>query len=259
MPEELIHFTNEGLRLYGMLHQPEGAGPHPAVMILHGFTGQRIEPHRLFVKLARQLTAAGVAALRFDFRGSGESEGEFADMTILGEVSDALAGLDWLAAQSGIDPDRLGVLGLSLGGCVAAITAGRRPEQVRALTLWSAVARPERIFRRRMDDFPAEQRPIRVEGGYDIGGNILGDAFLAELPQVQPLAEVARYAGPALIVHGAQDDVVPPTDADAYEAALPGRVTKHIVAHADHTYNRASWEREVLQVSVDFFRSELQR
>ena len=75
MPEELIHFTNEDLRLYGMLHRPEGAGPHPAVMILHGFTGQRIEPHRLFVKLARQLVAAGIAALRFDFRGSGESEG----------------------------------------------------------------------------------------------------------------------------------------------------------------------------------------
>lgn len=256
MPEELICFTNEGLKLYGMLHRPSTQGPYPAVMILHGFTGQRIEPHRIFVKLARRLAEVGIAALRFDFRGSGESEGDFADMTILGEVSDAIAGLHWLADQPGITPDRLGVLGLSLGGCVAAITAGRLAERVRALTLWAALADPMRSFRAFLE-LPPEQRPPRVENGYDYGGNVIGDRFFAELPQVQPLTEVARYQGPALIVHGTQDEAVPCSDADAYETALAGRARKHLIPGADHTFNRASWESEVITVSVEFLRSVL--
>ncbi len=256
MPEALIQFTNEGMALYGMLHRPEGTGPHPAVIILHGFTGHRIEPHQLFVKLSRRLATAGIAALRFDFRGSGESEGEFKDMTISAEVSDALVALDWLAAQPGIDPDRLGVIGLSLGGCVAAITAGRRPDQVKALVLWAAVANPHRIFERHRE-LPPEELPPRVEGGYDLGGNILGDAFLAELPQIHPTEEVTRYSGPALIVHGTEDTVVPPSDADEYEAALSGRARKHLIVGADHTFNRVSWEQEVIATSVDFLREVL--
>ena len=256
MPEEFVCFTNEGLKLYGMLHRPLAAEPYPAVMLLHGFTGQRVEPHRIFVKLARRLTEVGIAALRFDFRGSGESEGEFADMTILGEVSDAIAGFNWLAAQPGIDADRLGVLGLSLGGCVAAITAGRLADRVKALTLWAAVANPMRSFHIFLE-MPPEQRPPRVENGYDYGGNVVGDRFFAELPQVQPLTEVARYQRAALIIHGTQDEVVPCSDADAYEAALAGRARKHFIVGADHTFNRVSWESEVITTSVEFLRSVL--
>ena len=172
-------------------------------------------------------------------------------MTVLGEVSDALTGLDWLRAQDGIDPERLGVLGLSLGGCVAAITAGRRPEQVKALVLWSAVAHLVKSFEQQ------ETPPPRVENGYDLGGNIMGDAFLAELPNVRPLVEVTHYKGPALIVHGANDAVVPPTDADAYAKALSGRARKHMIPEADHTYNRVPWEQEVLSVTTAFFRETL--
>jgi len=69
--ERLIAFRNQGQRLYGMLHRPEGVAIAPAVVLCHGFTGQRIESHRLFVKMARDLAAHGIAALRFDFRGSG--------------------------------------------------------------------------------------------------------------------------------------------------------------------------------------------
>ncbi len=256
MPEELIWFTNEGMRLYGMLHLPEGDGPHPGVMILHGFTGHRIEPHRLFVKLARRLAAEGLAAFRFDFRGSGESEGEFADATVLGEVSDALAGLEWLAARPEIDASRLGVLGLSLGGCVAALTAGRRPDRLQALVLWAAVAHPQRLAERQRE-LPPEQQPLRVENGYDLGGNVVGDALLAELPQLRPLEEIARYTGPALIVHGTEDAIVPPSDADAYEAALGNRARKHWIAGADHTFNRVAWEQEAIAVSVTFLRDAL--
>jgi dipeptidyl aminopeptidase/acylaminoacyl peptidase len=251
--EELINFISDGIKLYGMLHHPLAQGPHPAVMLLHGFTGQRVESHRIFVKLARRLASNGLAALRFDFRGSGESEGEFADITIARWVRDALAGLDWLAERQGIDPDQLGVLGLSIGGCTAAIVAGRRPEQVKALALWSAAADVARVI----PEWLRGANPIPLENGYDVGGNILGQDFLTELPDVHPAEEVARFPGPALIVHGTMDEIVPFTNADAFAAALAGRARKHLVSGANHTFTRVSWETEVLGVTADFFLAKL--
>ena len=83
--EKQISFTVQGQKIYGMLHLPEGRGPFPALSMFHGFTGQRDEPHRMFVKAARLISKAGIAVLRFDFRCSGESEGDFRKMTISGE------------------------------------------------------------------------------------------------------------------------------------------------------------------------------
>ena len=78
--EAFAQFTVEGQRVYGMLHVPDGDVPAqgwPSVVMLHGFTGHRMEGHRNFVLLSRLLARQGVASLRFDFRGSGERARRF--------------------------------------------------------------------------------------------------------------------------------------------------------------------------------------
>ncbi len=119
-----VVFENEGQKLFGMIHMPEGKGPWPGVVFCHGFTGHKIETHCIFVKLAREMCRRGIAVLRFDFRGSGESEGLFEEMTVQGEISDAGKALEFLAGYKGIDPSRIGLLGFSLGGLVASIGVG---------------------------------------------------------------------------------------------------------------------------------------
>ena len=109
-------FANEGQQIAGTLHLPNGVGPHPGVLLCHGFTGMRLEAHFLFVKMSRALERAGFASLRFDFRGSGESEGEFREMTVETEVSDALKAVDVFCEVPEVDGGRIGVIGLSLGG-----------------------------------------------------------------------------------------------------------------------------------------------
>ena len=72
-----------------MIHRPERARARrggPGVVLFHGFTGDRMESHWLFVKCSRALARAGIASLRFDFYGSGESEGEFSEVTLQGET-----------------------------------------------------------------------------------------------------------------------------------------------------------------------------
>ncbi|RPI95812.1 MAG: alpha/beta fold hydrolase, partial [Chloroflexi bacterium] len=111
-----IEFQGPLGTLRGMLHRPAAAGPSPVVLLLHGFTGQHIEDQRLFVQFARCLADGGYAVLRFDFYGSGDSDGEFDQFTMRSEVADAVTALDWLAAQPGLDIKRIGVVGLSMGG-----------------------------------------------------------------------------------------------------------------------------------------------
>src|SRR4051794_9238908 len=104
--ELLARGQRAGGMMRGMLHRPPGfssAQRYPAVVMCHGFTGSRVEPHRIFVKTARQLAHHGIVTVRFDFWGSGESDGDFVDVTPETEIEDALAIIDWLRAQAGID------------------------------------------------------------------------------------------------------------------------------------------------------------
>jgi len=250
--ERQIVFENKGQKLYGMLHLPDGLKRAPAVVLFHGFTGTRVEPHRIFVKMARELMANGIAALRFDFRGSGESEGDFVNMTVEGEISDGLKSLDFLQAQPELDPDRLGVLGLSMGGLVAACVAGR-DARVKSLALWSALSLVEEVTLIDEEHREAAQRQLAERGFIDQAGNLLGAAFIEELPKMRPLEEVARYRGPALIIHGTKDEVLDLRNALAYQKAIPGRKELHIVEGADHTFNSHEWEQEVLEVTRDWF------
>ena len=73
--------------LRGMVHHP-GYSPHPAVILYHGFTGNRMESKFLFVQFARRLAAEGWGCVRFDFSGCGESDGEFKEMTLGREIEE---------------------------------------------------------------------------------------------------------------------------------------------------------------------------
>ncbi|PYV05908.1 MAG: alpha/beta hydrolase, partial [Acidobacteria bacterium] len=129
-----------------MIHRPERARARrggPGVVLFHGFTGDRMESHWLFVKCSRALALAGIASLRFDFYGSGESEGEFSEVTLQGEIADARVAIEFFRRQKGINPERTGLLGLSLGGTIAASVAG--PARAAALALWSALAHPAEL------------------------------------------------------------------------------------------------------------------
>src|SRR5271155_5466123 len=78
--------------LAAVLHRAPGKR---LVILCHGFTGNKIESGRLFVQTARALQQAGISALRFDFMGSGDSSGEFNQMTPDTQIQDALDALAW--------------------------------------------------------------------------------------------------------------------------------------------------------------------
>jgi uncharacterized protein len=252
--ERLVEFDNHaGYRLRGMLHRPETAG-EPAlagVVFLHGFTGDRMESHWLFVKCSRALARAGIASLRFDFFGSGESDGALRDASIETEIADAQDAAAFLRRQGGIDPGRLGIVGLSLGGAVAALAA--QPANARALVLWSAIAHLP-LMRRFADSFA---RPL-PDGDVEYGGHRLSHNFLAAAGHLDPLGAVAAFKGPTLIVHPECDEHLPLTHPEDYFRASGAAVKdKVIVSNADHTFTSVAWEAEVIRRTVAWFQANL--
>lgn len=207
----------------------------------------------MFVKCARALAKAGIASLRFDFYGSGESEGEFREVTLDGEIADARAAIEFFRRWVTIDPARTGLLGMSMGGAVAACVAA--PTRVQALVLWSALAHPAHL--RAL----AEIKTVPVAGSdddRDYSGHLVSQRFLHDIEKVEPLKSIARFKQPTLIIHPEEDEHLPLSHPEDYFQAA-GSVTKEkvIIPGADHTLTSVEWEREVIERTVEWFRKYL--
>jgi pimeloyl-ACP methyl ester carboxylesterase len=129
--ERAVCFINSsaGVTLAGTLTIPSGTGTFPAVLLVTGSGPQNrneeIFNHKPFLVLADYLTRKGVAVLRYDDRGAGESTGDHSRSTIEDFAGDTYAGFLYLREQSEIDPDRIGILGHSEGGIIAPLLAAR--------------------------------------------------------------------------------------------------------------------------------------
>lgn len=133
---ESVVLSNHHEKIFGILHRPITKNPVPAVMICHGFGGNKLGKNEAYLKLAKALSKAGIAVLRFDFRGCGDSEGDFSQITVESLVSDALAALEFLKNDPGLDKERFGIFGRSLGGSIALITA-KRTKAFKTIVLWA--------------------------------------------------------------------------------------------------------------------------
>ena len=252
--ETQIMFENEGDKLYGFLVTPKGSGPYPAIALFDGMGGSSHGPRRMFAQLCRLLAAEGLAALRFSFRGNGDSEGDYKDVTIEREMSDAHMSLEFLAQQPGVDPSRLGLVGMSLGGLIAAGTAGTH-DNVRAIVLWSALAHNGERANDRLT--PEQRDQLQTLGYYDDGGFALNRTYHEQLVSMNGVAMLPPYRGPALILHGTEDTAVPIEDAYLYKEALGERAELVVLEGANHIFSRLDWEETVLESTVVFLRRHL--
>ena len=116
--ERYVQFFSAGLKLEGVLHLPQGEGQFPGVVVCH--------PHPLYggsmsnnitMSVCQALATASIIALRFNFRGVGRSEGNFANG--VGEQEDVKAAITFLSSVEKVNPARVGLVGYSFSTAVA--------------------------------------------------------------------------------------------------------------------------------------------
>lgn len=186
------------------------------VVILHGWGANR----ELMLPVGRPLQAAGWNVLLFDARNHGDSDADtFSSMPRFAE--DAEAALDWVRARPGMAAAPVVLLGHSVGAAAALLVASRR-DDISAVVSLSAFAHPADMMRRwlankRLPYFPLGWYVLRyVEW-------VIGHRFTTIAP-VNTLPKVDR---PVLLVHGRDDRVIPPSDAErlfASRGATPARL-----------------------------------
>jgi alpha/beta superfamily hydrolase/peroxiredoxin len=179
----------------------------PMVVFCHGFGGTKEGP--LFELITDSLQKHGIASIRFDFNGHGESEGRFEDMTVPNEIEDAKKVVEYVRDLRYVS--KVALVGHSQGGVVASMTAGELGSDISAVVLMApaAVLRDDAI---RGSTFGKQYNPldppeyVELWGPQRLGRNYIKTAF--SLPIYET---AANYHGPALIIHGNGDRIVPYT------------------------------------------------
>ena len=205
--------------------------------------------------LANDLEKEGIATLRFDFNGHGKSEGRFQHMTVLNEIEDAKKVYDYAAQLPNVTS--ISLAGHSQGGVVASMTAGiLGTEKVKSLALMApaAVLREDAIRGVCMDaHYDATNVPetIPLHEGLQLGRNYVLAA------QTLPIYETAvRYQGPAFMIHGTGDVIVPYTYSQRYHRIYFNGQLK-LVPEEDHGFTHDI--KGACQAVTDYFVAQLEK
>lgn len=210
--ESIIFPSTDGLSLVGWFIFPRGEqGNGAAIILCHGYGGTRSEMLPVAAILARH----GYSALLFDFRGHGESEG---DLVTFGyhEVQDVQGAVGYLHTRPEVKPDRIGLLGQSMGGATAIRAAAQTPE-IKAIVTEGAYASLADMMANDFTNLTGLPKfpfaPLMVA---------LGEWQTSlDVSLVRPVDDIARLSPrPVLLIHGLSDAVLPPENARRlYQAA----------------------------------------
>ncbi len=222
-------------RLSAVIQTPDGQNSYPLVVICHGFTANKNQP--MLVKLADYLEAAGIASIRFDFNGHGESEGRFQDMTVPNEIEDVKHVIEYARDMRGVTS--VSVAGHSQGGVVTSMVAGQLGSaEIKSIALMApaAVLRDDAIrgllFGKQYDSINIPEY-TEIFDGLKLGRNYVLTA------QNLPIYETAEnYDGPVFIVHGLIDTVVPYTYALRYQEIYHGGAELELLEGFDHSFTQ---------------------
>lgn len=204
----------------------------PMIIIFHGLTGHMEEDH--LSTLAENARESGYAALRADLYGHGKSGGMFADHTISIWLAQVLAVTDY--AKSLPFVTGLYIAGHSQGGLAAALAAGIRPADYRALILLSPALNIPEDARRGIFLHDFRFTPGQFPKSFAFSDRKLNGSYLADAAKIHVEEALREYPGPTLIVHGDQDEIVPlPVSQKAAALCRNGRLI--ILPGDDHDYH----------------------
>ena len=222
----------------------------PMVLLMHGiFSSKDYGP---MPQLAKGLAEAGIASIRFDFNGHGESEGDFSQMTVPGEIEDALRVYEWVTKDGRFG--RVGIAGHSQGGVVTAMLAGRLGRKAFrggvVLLAPAGVIRDDAIRGSVPGQSSPAGDPLDPPEYIEVWGHHLGRDYIKTAFWLPIYETAAHYKGPACIVHGTSDRTVPYTYGLRFHQ-LWKRSEWHLLDRYDHGFG--PHPEEAVRLAVAFF------
>lgn len=242
----------------------------PLVVLCHGFTGNR-QGDGHFAPLAEDLAAHGIATVRLDFAGCGDSTEPYANYTLANMAADVDSVIGYMQATYGTGKTAL--VGHSMGGRLASLYPQLGQYTVTALALWSPANGTglQGLEFLSIDNFAAvEELAARAdaEGSVAAWGVELSAAYIDGMRDSDPNAALQESGLPVLLTYSGNERILSDTTQTETKAAvesLPdGQVVLDPFVNGDHNYTsedpatNTQLDADLRQVTVDFLTSHLQ-
>ena len=259
-----LMLDNGEYEIPAIMTSPEGKAVVPGVILLHGSASHKNEVGDLYLRLAEQLANNGIASIRIDFAGTGDSPVDYTHYTLKTAVRDAEVALAFLRSQPQVDDHRLGVVGFSQGGLIAQLLLAQQPG-IKSFVAWSSVASDgigpfadmfETLYMKAKREGQVEQQfawrpPLTIS--YEWFEQVMAN---------QSLSGMAEYTGSVLAIAGSNDTVVPPAAATRLIVASGSDVARAVIIKgADHIFNvldeNANQDEQLLEVTTEWFTEAL--
>ena len=232
-----IEVEEDGPKIRGFLHAPPLWPKVPCVVLCHGLLSSMESPK--FSLLASELRQRGIAALRFDFRGCGESEGSLEESNVSARLTDLMRMVGVLREKLG-HRGPLGMMGSSMGGFVVLLACKQIPQIVSATCVWATPFAPMDL----------------IQLGRGKEAQLLGPSFYEDLRH-HSLSDLHGKLSRILVIHGEKDEIVPLEHAlKIHDLAVPPKKL-WVVKGGDHRLSDPDHRKEATRLTVEWFEEHL--
>ncbi len=250
-----VRIPSRGIEIPGTVVTPatRKGQRFPLVVIHHGHGGGRNENGGL-ARVADALAKAGIASIRFDFAGAGDSTEPFTKLSYTTMLADSNAALTWAVRNLPVDKRRIGGFGYSEGSAVVATQAGEPFPPYQAVALLGPVAKPTEVFGTffggKFDAYFAEAKA----NGFAVVTTPFGQVQNTSLEWFQesiaadPARDLSYFDGRVQILWGTAEQIIPFSQVEAFQAATADhakRTTTVTIPNADHGYGFYSDQPDV--------------
>ena len=243
MKELSVTFKCKNQQIVGIIHLAKKDSP--TIIMCHGWGSNKLGTWQgLFVKAAREFCKNGFSVLRFDFRGSGDSEGKFEEQT-----NDTL--LEDLDCVINKVNSEIGLIGHSLGGKVSILKA--LDKRVKCLATWASPALHKDVWPKAFIKEIEQRKRINYN---DIGLSVTKkqvDSYL----KYNAIKALKKVKIPFLIVNGSEDTIVPISQARKLykNANKPKKLA--IIEGANHAF--LNKDKELIKITLDWFEKYMKK
>lgn len=240
--------NSNGYTLRGFLSTPDNGKFDNIVVMFHGFTGHKNENGFLFKQLTKVLVEQNIATLRYDFMGSGDSDGDFSEFTFFTEVEDARLIIQEAYELNNHKP--IYVLGFSMGGGVATRISIPMQEYIEKMVLLAPAGNIPQLIHARF-----QIRTLNEDNNIDMGGFYMNLAMDKTLQNYDMYKDVETFTKPVLIMQGSADQSVKPEFSKKYHDLYPD--SRYILLEgSEHCFTKAEYRQEVRKNVVSFLKGE---